>query len=90
LDILDRILADGFLVSATPDLAYSPPHRAAMARAPLEKILIETDSPVTYGDNISEPADLKITLRELSHLKNLPQKQLASVTAENARRFFGI
>ena len=90
LDILDRILEDGFLVSATPALAYSPPHWAAMARAPLDKILIETDSPVTYGDNISEPADLKITLRELSHLKNFPQEQLASVTAKNARRFFGI
>ena len=90
LDILDRILADGFLVSATPALAYSSPHRAAMARAPLEKILIETDSPVTYADNVSEPADLRITLRELGHLKNIPQDRLALVTTENARKFFGI
>lgn len=90
LDILDRILSDGFFVSATPALAYSSPHRAAMARAPLENILIETDSPVKYRDNVSEPADLKITLRELSHLKNVPQDRLASITTENARRFFGI
>lgn len=90
LDILDRILADGFFVSATPALAYSPSHRAAMARAPLEKILIETDSPVKYQDKVSEPADLKITLKELSHLKNIPQDTLASVTTDNARLFFGI
>jgi TatD DNase family protein len=90
LDILDRILADGFWVSATPALAYSSPHRAAMARAPLERILIETDAPVKYRDKVSEPADLRITLRELSHLKKVPEDRLVSVTTENARRFFGI
>lgn len=90
LDILDRILADGFWVSATPALAYSSPHRAAIGRAPLERILIETDAPVKYRDHVSEPADLRITLRELSHLKNISENKLASVTTENARKFFGI
>lgn len=90
LDILDRILADGFWISATPALAYSPPHRAAISRAPLERILIETDAPVKYGDKVSEPADLRVALRELSHLKNVSEDKLASVTTENARRFFGI
>ena len=90
LDILDRILADGFWVSATPALAYSPPHRAVITRAPLERILIETDAPVKYGDKVSEPADLRVTLRELSHLKNVSENKLASVTTENARRFFCI
>ena len=66
MDILDRILADGFWISATPALAYSPPHRAAISRAPLERILIETDAPVKYGGKVSEPADLRITLQELN------------------------
>jgi TatD DNase family protein len=90
LDILDRILADGFWVSATPALTYSPPHRAAITRAPLERILIETDSPVKYGDKVSEPADLRVTLRELSLLKNVSEDELALITTENARRFFDI
>jgi TatD DNase family protein len=90
LDILDRILADGFWVSATPALAYSLPHRAAIVRAPLERILIETDAPVKYRDKASEPADLKVILRELSHMKNVSEDRLASVTTENARRFFGL
>jgi TatD DNase family protein len=90
LDILDRILADGFFVSATPALAYSPPHRAAISRAPMERILIETDAPVKYKDKVSEPAHLTDTLRELSHLKNVPENELASITTENARSFFGI
>jgi TatD DNase family protein len=90
LDILDRILADGFCVSATPALAYSSHHRTAIARAPLERILIETDAPVKYGDKVSEPADLKVTLLELSHLKDESEDRVATVTTDNARRFFGI
>ncbi len=90
LDTLDRILADGFWVSATPALAYSTPHRAAIARAPLEKILIETDASVKYREKISEPADLRNTLRELSRLKGVPEDQLAVITTANARKFFNI
>ena len=90
LDILDRLLADGFFISATPALAYSPPHRAAVARAPLDRILIETDAPVKYQGKVSEPADLRDTLRELSRIKNVPENELASTTTENARRFFNI
>jgi len=56
----------------------------------LERILIETDSPVKYGDKVSEPADLRVTLRELSHLKNVSEDELALVTTENARKFFDI
>ena len=90
LDVLDRLLADGFWVSATPALAYSSPHRATIARAPLEKILIETDAPVKYRDHVAEPADLRITVRERRHLKNVRENKLASVTTESARKFFGI
>ena len=44
LETLSDLLQDGYYVSATPALAYSPPHRAAMRQAPLERILIETDT----------------------------------------------
>ena len=88
LDILDRILGDGYYVSATPALAYSISHQAAIAKAPLEKILIETDSPVEYAGIISEPADLIDTLRLLSELKGVTQDDLGRMMTENARYFF--
>jgi TatD DNase family protein len=90
LDVLDRILADGYLVSATPALSYSPPHQEAMKVAPLEQILVETDAPVEYQGKISEPADLVQTLAELSRLKGLEPQQVRQITTANARRFFGI
>jgi TatD DNase family protein len=90
LDILDNIIASGFFVSATPALAYSPHHQAAIARAPLDRILIETDAPVKYGDRFSEPADLKETLFHLSKIKKIPEDKLAGIVTKNTERFFGL
>jgi len=89
-EILDKIVANGFFVSATPALGYSPHHQAAMERAPLERILIETDAPVQYGDRLSEPADLHETLYHLSRIKNIPEDILAGTVTKTAEQFFGL
>ena len=90
IDILDRILSDGHFVSATPALAYSAYHQAAIARAPIERILVETDAPVEYRGKASEPVYLLDTLKSLSRLKSQPESMLGRITTENAERFFGI
>jgi TatD DNase family protein len=90
VDILDKIITNGFYVSATPALAYSPHHQTAMARAPIERILIETDAPVQHGDRFSEPADLHETLFHLSRIKKIPEDQLSGIATKNAERFFGL
>jgi TatD DNase family protein len=87
-DILERILADGYFVSCTPALAYSPPHRTAMERAPLGRILIETDSPVEYQGKPSEPAHLVRTLEHLSQIKQMPAADVAAIVTRNAEKFF--
>lgn len=90
LEVLGKILADGFFISATPALSYSPPHQAAVAAAPLSRILLETDAPVEYQGKVSEPADLMWTAREVSRIKEVPLKEVIQVTTANAREFFGI
>ena len=90
VNVLDNIIASGFFVSATPALAYSLHHQTAMKRAPVKRILIETDAPVQYGDRASEPADLKETLFHLSRIKKMPGDKLAGIVTKNAERFFGL
>jgi TatD DNase family protein len=90
LEVLAEILADGYFISATPALAYSPPHQAAVQTAPLGQILIETDAPVAYQDKVSEPADLWTTARELSRIKGVELSRVIEATTANARRFLGI
>lgn len=90
IDILDRILDSGYFISATPALAYSSRHRAAIARAPVDQILIETDAPEKYQGQVSEPAFLLRTLGELARLKKMPEEKIARFTAENAESFYGL
>jgi TatD DNase family protein len=90
LDVLDAILADGHCISTTPALAYSPPHRAAAQHAPLDRILVETDTPVRYQDRPSRPADLLHTIEQLSQIKQIPMEETARITAANARRFYDL
>ena len=90
LEVLEEILADGYFISATPALAYSPPHQAAVQAAPLSRILMETDAPVVYQDQESEPADLVSTERELSRVKGVELSQVIAATTANTRRFYNI
>ena len=89
MEILERILDRGYYISATPALAYSRFHQAAVKKAPLERTLIETDSPVEYRGKKSEPANLIDTLELLSRLKKVSIQDVADITAENTKQFFG-
>jgi TatD DNase family protein len=90
LDLLAKIVTEGYFVSATPAAATSPPHRAAIRNAPLENILLETDCPVPFGSVASEPRDAATTLSEVARLKNLQPDIVAQQTTENAHAFFDL
>lgn len=91
-DVLGDILDRGYFISATPAAEYSRDHRAALAQAPLDRIVIETDAPVYMRnrDRNSEPSDLPITVRSLARLKDTVEDEVAQVTTRNAERIFGI
>lgn len=94
LDILDEILACGYLISATPALSYSPQHREAIGHTPIESLLIETDCPVFYregeGGFRATPKDVFRTLKLYCQLKNIDAGKAAEIFYENSRKFFGI
>ncbi len=91
-DVLDELLDRGHYISATPAAEYSRDHRAALTMAPLERIVIETDSPVFLRNRRrpSEPADLVITLKALAKLKEASEEDVALTTTGNAERIFRI
>jgi TatD DNase family protein len=90
LDVLKRLLLEGFAVSATPALAYSPKHQEAIAVTPLKQILLETDAPVRYQGFESRPAFVTQSLAEVARIKRLDPEEVATRTNQNAREFFGI
>ncbi len=90
VDLLEEILAIGYSISATPALAYSPPHQEAIKRAPIEKILLETDTPVRYQGREARPKDVQISLGEVVRVKKLDRSVVAEQTTANASRLFRI
>jgi TatD DNase family protein len=90
LDLLDEILAMGYFISATPALVYSPPHQEAIKRTLLEKILLETDTPVNYQGIEARPKDVSISLEQVARLKGLDPMDVSKQTTANACRFFKI
>ena len=91
--VLRDIVSQGYFISATPAVEYHEEHRRAVKEAPLERLLLETDSPVVYqrGSEFeyeSRPADILRSLRGAAELKSVSEAQLAEVTTDNALSFF--
>ena len=61
---------------------------------PLEKLLIETDSPflapIPMRGKKNEPSFIKYTLEKLSILKETTVKQMSSVTTDNFNKLFNV
>lgn len=94
VDILEKVLTAGFYVSCSPSVAYSPQSREAMSHAPVERTLIETDSPVFFNQPDqgfqAEPKDVWRTLNAYAELKNIPQEEALKRLNANAQTFFKI
>ena len=93
--VLRDIIADGYYLSVTPAVEYHEEHRRTVKEAPLERMLLETDAPVTYGrgrdfEFRAEPADVTRSLKGAAKLKGLTEDEVAEATTENAKRLFGI
>jgi TatD DNase family protein len=68
--------------------------RAVAREVPLERCLIETDSPylapVPYRGKTNTPAYVPHVAAELARVKGLPVEAVAAATSANFRRLFGI
>jgi TatD DNase family protein len=66
--------------------------RATAARVPLERVLVETDSPYLsphpFRGQPNEPARVALTAARLAQIHGLPPAELAAITTANARELF--
>jgi len=96
LSVLAEIHEAGFFTSATPAVEYGAEHAEAIKETPLDKLMLETDSPVVYHRGTerarpSEPADIAAQVLEtVARLKNLDIETIAQNTTKNAISFFNL
>jgi TatD DNase family protein len=66
--------------------------RDVAARVPLDRILVETDSPYLsphpFRGRTNEPARVAVTARRLAEIRGLAPEDVATITTDTARRLF--
>jgi TatD DNase family protein len=81
----------GYYFSVPPSVVRSPQKRKLVRRLPLDRLLLETDSPVlgpVPGER-NEPANLAVALRAVAEIQERPEEEVAEAVRENARLLFG-
>ena len=91
--VLQDIINHDYFISATPAVEYHEEHRRAVKEIPLERLLLETDSPVVYGrgrelEFEARPADVLRVLKGVAGLRGLNETEVAELTTGNAVRLF--
>ncbi|MCC5032975.1 TatD family hydrolase [Streptomyces sp. WAC 00631] len=91
-----KICADqGYLMSFAGNVTFknAQPLRDALAVAPLDLLLVETDAPfltpAPYRGRPNAPYLIPLTLRAMAEVKGVPEDALAEAVAANTARAFG-
>jgi len=96
LVMAEECIEMGFMVSFSGVLTFPKAGviRDVAQKIPLDRLLIETDSPylapIPYRGKRNEPAYVVETAQALAQLRGLSVSEMAGLTAENYRRFFRI
>jgi len=93
-DEADRAISQGLYLGAGGIATYkkSEDLRATLAAVPIDRILLETDSPYlapqAHRGKRNEPAYIVDSATVLADLRAITVDELASITTANAERFF--
>ncbi|MFH7880822.1 MAG: TatD family hydrolase [Candidatus Aenigmatarchaeota archaeon] len=88
---LDKILSNEWKISVGPIVSRSKVHKKIVKRIPLERIMLETDSPwMKIDGRPSFPTDVKFVAAKIAEIKKIDINEIENVTDNNAKEFFGL
>ena len=91
-----RALDMGFMISFAGNITFPKAQsiRNAAQMVPLDRMLIETDSPylapIPYRGQRNEPAFVREVARQIGELRNLSAEEIGARTTQNFYKFFGL
>ena len=93
-DVAEAALALGFHISLSGIVTFKNALtvKDVARRVPLDRLLIETDSPylapVPYRGKINQPGYVRFVAEEIARLRDIPIEELAAATTANFSRLF--
>ena len=94
--LAERAIALGLSISFTGIVTFKNARqlKEVARRVPLERMLIETDSPylapVPYRGKLNQPAYVRYVAEEIARLRGLPVEKVAATTSANFFQLFGV
>jgi TatD DNase family protein len=91
-----RALDMGFMISFAGNITFpkAQPIRDAALIAPLDRMLIETDSPylapIPHRGQRNEPSYVKEVARQIGELRGFSSEEIGAQTTQNFYKFFGL
>ena len=95
-DVAQQALDQGFYISFSGIVTFKNAQqlKEVARRVPLERMLIETDSPylapVPYRGKLNQPAYVRYVAEEIARLRALPVEEVAATTSANFFQLFGV
>ena len=94
LEFAKKILKKGMLISFTGVVTFSKKASEVASNLPLERLMIETDSPfmapVPFRGKTCEPSFVIEIAKKYSELFNIKLEEVEKITTQNAEKLFNI
>lgn len=96
IELIKEGLKLGFYISFAGPVTFKNSKNAnqVIEYVPLEKMLIETDSPYLSPEPVrgtrNDSRNVRYIAQKIAEVKNIPVEEVASITYENAKRVFNI
>ena len=96
IELIKEGLKLGFYISFAGPITFKNSKNAnqVIEYVPLEKMLIETDSPYLSPEPLrgtrNDSRNVKYIAQKIAEVKNIPVEEVARITYENAKRLFSI
>lgn len=87
---LKDIIENGWFISVGPILLKSKKHKKIVRDIPLERIMLETDSPWFGFGKRNEPISIKDVAIKIAEIKKISFQDVWKICGENAMRFFNL
>lgn len=87
---IERMIANDYCISVTPDILYKERTRNLVAVYPLHLIMVETDGPWQFSKEKTHPKMIHFTMREIAKIKKLPIKEVYETIFTTTERFYSL
>lgn len=91
--LAEEIAREGFYVSISTNVLFSKKIRKTAKLIPLDRLLLETDSPFLDPDHSrrrNTPGNILLSAKKIAELRAIAPEEVGRAALENARRLFGL